>query len=606
MSRKSTTTILRQLRELMKSSKFSLQAYIVPSEDAHMSEYIAERDARRAWISGFTGSAGLAVITQKEAALWTDGRYYLQANQQLDDNWTLMKDGLPDTPSLTTWLKKVLPKDSRIGVDPWLYSNSGWTKSFHDLNKANRQLVAVEENLIDKVWTDQPPVPCNPISILDMKFAGKNWQDKVAECRTKMEAEGATILVLSALDEIAYLLNLRGSDIVFNPVFFSYVIITVKNVYLFIDPAKVTNSVREHLKGVEIKPYGQIKADLLQLIEKEVEGKIWLSDSTNYAISSAVPEDRLFNSLTPINLMKANKNETEAEGMRRAHIKDSVALCQYFMWLEQQLSNNIKVDELHGSKILENFRAEQDEFVGPSFETISSSGSNGSIIHYKVTPETNRPITKDELYLCDSGAQFKDGTTDVTRTIHFGTPTEFERDCFTRVLKGHIALTKVVFPNGVMGSRLDSLARLYLWEGGLDYQHGTGHGVGCFLNVHEGPCRISYKLLASEVALQENMVLSNEPGYYEDGKFGIRIENLQIVVKADTKNNFGNRGYLTFEPITLVPIQKKMIIKEMLTPEEVDYVNSYHKKCREVVGGLMLKQSRNDLYKWLVSQTEEL
>lgn len=606
MSRKSTTIILQKLRELMKSPKFTLQAYIVPSEDAHMSEYISERDGRRAWISGFTGSAGLAVITEKEAALWTDGRYFLQASQQLDENWTLMRDGLKETPSFTSWLTKVLPKNSRVGVDPWLFSTSKWRDSVGDLEKADQRLIAIENNLIDEIWTDQPPIPCKQVNVLEKKFTGQDWQEKVEICRKEMKKNNASLLILTALDEIAYLLNLRGSDIVFNPVFFSYVIVTKKDVYLFIDSKKVSKDVKNHLKEVEIRPYDTIKSELLNLVENENEGKVWLSDSSNYALSSIVPPDRVYNNSTPINLMKAKKNDIEANGMRRAHIKDSVALCQYFMWLEQQIADNIELDELTGSEKLEKFRAEQELFVGPSFETISSSGSNGAIIHYKVTPETNRPINKNELYLCDSGAQFKDGTTDVTRTIHFGTPTQFEKECFTRVLKGHIALTKVIFPNGVAGSRLDSLARLYLWEAGLDYLHGTGHGVGSYLNVHEGPCRISYKLSPSEVPLEENMILSNEPGYYEDGKFGIRIESLQIVVKAETKNNFGNRGFLTFEPITLVPIQRKMIDKNLLTSEEIQWVNSYHKKCREVIGKLMLEQSRSELYDWLLDQTKEL
>uniref|UniRef100_A0A8C0ET07 Xaa-Pro aminopeptidase 1 n=1 Tax=Bubo bubo TaxID=30461 RepID=A0A8C0ET07_BUBBB len=601
MSPKITTELLKQLRQVMKSPKYvqePVQAYIVPSGDAHQSEYIAPCDCRRAFISGFDGSAGTAIVTEQHAAMWTDGRYFLQAAHQMDNNWTLMKMGLKDTPTQEDWLVSVLPEGSKVGVDPFIIPADQWKRMSKALRSAGHDLVPIKENLIDTIWTDCPQRPCKPLITLDLSYTGVSWRDKIVALRSKMAERKVLWFVVTALDEVAWLFNLRGSDVEYNPVFFAYAVIGMNTIRLFIDGDRMTNpAVREHLQldstlepefKIQVMPYGSILSELQAvgagLSPKE---KVWLSDKASYALTEAIPKAyRYLTPYTPICIAKAVKNASETEGMRRAHIKDAVALCELFNWLEKEV-------------------VQQKDFVELSFATISSTGPNGAIIHYKPVPETNRTLSVNEIYLLDSGAQYKDGTTDVTRTMHFGTPSAYEKECFTYVLKGHIAVSAAIFPNGTKGHLLDSFARSALWDCGLDYLHGTGHGVGSFLNVHEGPCGISYKTFADE-PLEAGMIVSDEPGYYEDGSFGIRIENVVLVIPAETKYNFKNRGSLTFEPLTLVPIQTKMIDVNLLTQKECNWVNDYHQKCREVIGAELERQGRHEALRWLVQETEPL
>uniref|UniRef100_A0A8C0ERD1 Xaa-Pro aminopeptidase 1 n=1 Tax=Bubo bubo TaxID=30461 RepID=A0A8C0ERD1_BUBBB len=598
---KITTELLKQLRQVMKSPKYvqePVQAYIVPSGDAHQSEYIAPCDCRRAFISGFDGSAGTAIVTEQHAAMWTDGRYFLQAAHQMDNNWTLMKMGLKDTPTQEDWLVSVLPEGSKVGVDPFIIPADQWKRMSKALRSAGHDLVPIKENLIDTIWTDCPQRPCKPLITLDLSYTGVSWRDKIVALRSKMAERKVLWFVVTALDEVAWLFNLRGSDVEYNPVFFAYAVIGMNTIRLFIDGDRMTNpAVREHLQldstlepefKIQVMPYGSILSELQAvgagLSPKE---KVWLSDKASYALTEAIPKAyRYLTPYTPICIAKAVKNASETEGMRRAHIKDAVALCELFNWLEKEV-------------------VQQKDFVELSFATISSTGPNGAIIHYKPVPETNRTLSVNEIYLLDSGAQYKDGTTDVTRTMHFGTPSAYEKECFTYVLKGHIAVSAAIFPNGTKGHLLDSFARSALWDCGLDYLHGTGHGVGSFLNVHEGPCGISYKTFADE-PLEAGMIVSDEPGYYEDGSFGIRIENVVLVIPAETKYNFKNRGSLTFEPLTLVPIQTKMIDVNLLTQKECNWVNDYHQKCREVIGAELERQGRHEALRWLVQETEPL
>lgn len=589
-----------------------INAYIVPSGDAHQSEYIAPCDCRRAFVSGFDGSAGTAVITESQAALWTDGRYFLQAAEQLDSNWTLMKDGLPDTPSQGDWLSKVLPVGGRVGVDPFLMSTEVWRPLSKLLKSNGHSLVPVTENLVDLTWDDQPAPPNNAIIILDQSYTGITWQEKVKKIREKMVEKKAEALVVTALDEIAYLFNMRGSEIEYNPVFFAYAVITIDSVNLFIDDKKLDTKVEHHLKinisedastvTVTVRPYQSVKEFVADL-PRMVSGKIWLSEKSSFGIVNAVPKNRRFTNPSPIAAMKAVKNATEIAGMRRAHIKDAVTLCEFFSWLEKNVHFG-NITEVSAAEKLEEIKQDQEDYISLSFATISSTGPDGAIIHYHPSPETDKTLSTEELYLCDSGAQYKDGTTDVTRTMHFGTPSQYEKECFTRVLKGHINLCSVIFPNGVKGHMLDTLARTALWDVGLDYLHGTGHGVGSFLNVHEGPCGISQRVSLQDVNLEEGMILSDEPGYYEDGKFGVRIENLALITKCDTKYNFRNKGYLTFEPITLVPIQLKMVDAALLTQKEIDWLNDYHTICREVVGAELQRQGKKEAYEYLLRETE--
>ncbi|NWR69432.1 XPP1 aminopeptidase, partial [Centropus unirufus] len=620
MSPKITTELLKQLRQVMKSPKYvqePVQAYIVPSGDAHQSEYIAPCDCRRAFISGFDGSAGTAIITEQHAAMWTDGRYFLQAAHQMDNNWTLMKLGLKDTPTQEDWLVSVLPEGSKVGVDPFIIPADQWKRMSKALRSAGHDLVPVKENLIDTIWIDHPERPCKPLITLDLSYTGVNWRDKIVALRSKMAERKVPWFVVTALDEVAWLFNLRGSDVEYNPVFFAYAIIGMNTIRLFIDGDRMMDpAVKEHLQldstlepefKIQVMPYGSILSELqavcASLSPKE---KVWISDKASYALTEAIPKAyRYLTPYTPICIAKAVKNASETEGMRRAHIKDAVALCELFNWLEKEVVPKGTVTEIVAADKAEEFRSQQKDFVELSFATISSTGPNGAIIHYKPVPETNRTLSVNEIYLLDSGAQYKDGTTDVTRTMHFGTPSAYEKECFTYVLKGHIAVSAAIFPNGTKGHLLDSFARSALWDCGLDYLHGTGHGVGSFLNVHEGPCGISYKTFADE-PLEAGMIVSDEPGYYEDGSFGIRIENVVLVIPAETKYNFKNRGSLTFEPLTLVPIQTKMIDVNLLTHKERNWVNDYHQKCREVIGAELERQGRHEALQWLIRETEPL
>lgn len=604
---------LKRLRDCMLDTKLvpqPLHAYIVPSADSHGSEYLAECDKRRAFISGFTGSAGTAIITQDHACLWTDGRYFLQATEEMDDHWTLMREGLPTTPKQATWLCQTLSTGSVVGVDPNLLSYNTWMPFKDQLESAGHKLIPVEKNLVDLVWDDKPAVACNPVVPLPLKFSGKSIKDKLTDIRSQMHEKNASLLVLTFLDEIAWFLNMRGSDIEYNPVFFSFVIIGEKEFTIFIDAKKFTPEVEAHLKTeadgekFNIKDYNQIKTTLKDQLA-DLQGRVWICQDANYSLSSLVSSKIAVRENTPIQLMKAIKNPVEIQGMRNAHIKDAAALCCYFAWLEKNVSSG-QITEISGADKLEEFRGMQEDFRGPSFDTISSVGPHGAIIHYKPTKDSDVPIRSDCIYLCDSGGQYRDGTTDVTRTLHFGTPTDYEKECFTRVLKGQIKLGTSIFPSKIRGNYLDSFARQYLWEVGLDYSHGTGHGIGAYLNVHEGPIEVSWRTTKEDPGLDVGMFISNEPGFYENGSFGIRIEDIVQIVPAQTKHNFNNRGFLTFETVTLVPIQTKMMMVDMLTAAEVEHINGYHQKCRDVVGPLLEKQGHKEAKEWLWRETEPI
>nr|XP_019940027.1 PREDICTED: xaa-Pro aminopeptidase 1 isoform X1 [Paralichthys olivaceus] len=619
MSPKITGELLRQLRQAMRNCKFfsePIQAYIVPSGDAHQSEYIAPCDCRREFICGFNGSAGTAIVTEQYAAMWTDGRYFLQASQQMDNNWTVMKMGLKETPSQEDWLISVLPENSKVGVDPWIIAADQWKNMSKALTSAGHSLVAVQDNLIDAVWTDRPKRPSTQLRTLGLEYTGLSWQDKITTLRAKMTDRKINWIVATALDEIAWLFNLRGADIEYNPVFFAYSIVGMNTLRLFLDLTRLSDrALRDHLQldtpsqpelSIQVFPYESVHTELQAICAAlGPKEKVWICDKASCALTQVIPkEHRTPIPYTPLCLAKAVKNTTEVQGMKIAHIKDAVALCELFAWLEKEIPKG-NVTEISAADKAEELRSQQKDFVGLSFPTISSVGPNGAIIHYRPLPETNRTLTMNEVYLIDSGAQYVDGTTDVTRTMHFGTPSAFEKECFTYVLKGHIAVSAAIFPNGTKGHLLDSFARAALWESGLDYLHGTGHGVGCFLNVHEGPCGISYKTFADE-PLEAGMIVSDEPGYYEDGSFGIRLENVVLVVPSKPKYNYRNRGSLTFEPLTLVPIQVKMMNTDLLTQKERDWVNEYHRRCLEVVGAELERQGRRGALEWLVRETQPI
>ncbi|PMD14876.1 putative Xaa-pro aminopeptidase P [Hyaloscypha hepaticicola] len=591
MEKVDTTERLARLRELMKKHKVDI--YIIPSEDSHSSEYIAPCDARREYITGFTGSAGCAVVTHEKAALATDGRYFNQATKQLDANWLLLKQGLQDVPTWQEWSADQSEGEKVVGVDPTVISAPDARKLAEKIKKrGGQELLAVEENLVDQIWGEgRPPRPSEPVKVLAKQFAGKDVKTKLDELRKDLEKKKSSGFVVSMLDEIAWLFNLRGNDIPYNPVFFSYASVTPTTATLYVDESKLSSECQTYLaeNGVSVRPYERIFEDTQVLSESlavangdgQPEAKIkkfLVSNKTSWALKRSLGGDTKVDELrSPIGDAKAVKNETELEGMRQCHIRDGAALIEYFSWLEDQLNaKKVELDEVTAADKLEEMRSKHKHFVGLSFDTISSTGANAAVIHYKPERGSCSIIDPEAIYLCDSGAQYLDGTTDTTRTLHFGEPTELEIKAYTLVLKGHIALDVAIFPKGTTGFALDTLARQFLWEEGLDYRHGTGHGVGSYLNVHEGPIGIGTRIQYSEVPLASGNVISNEPGYYEDGNFGIRIENIIMVKEAETKHRFGDKPYLGFEHVTMVPYCRKLIDESLLTKREKNWLNEYH------------------------------
>ncbi|KAI9022617.1 Creatinase/aminopeptidase [Hyaloraphidium curvatum] len=594
-----TSGRLEKLRALMKERQ--LGAYIVPTEDAHQSEYIAEIDKRRAYISGFTGSAGTAVVTPAEALLWTDGRYFLQASKELDPKlWTLMKSGMPDVPTKEEWLAAKVPQGSAVGIDPRLFSTAAAKALDEALTPKGIRLDALPDNLVDAVWASQPPRPDNPVSVLEVRYAGKSAEDKLAAVREEMAKKGCGALVLSALDEIAWLYNLRGSDIAYNPVFFAYSVVKGQGQLLYMDESKLGAAAAHLPPGTEIRPYEAIYEELPAIagtLDASKE-KIWLDSRSNLALLNCVRSlpspPRIEDGKNPVLLAKAVKNSAEIAGFRACHRRDAAALCRYAAWLEKELAEGRKWNEYDAAGVLEKFRSEQADFVGLSFQTISSTGPNAAIIHYAPDAEKSDVIDRDRIYLLDSGGQYRDGTTDVTRTFHFGTPSAAEREAYTLVLKGHIALDTLVVPKGTTGYVVDCVARIPLWKKGLEYRHGTGHGVGSFLNVHEGPHGIGTRIGYNDVGLAAGMTVTNEPGYYKDGEFGIRIENVLVVREAMP-------GFLGFEHVTLVPLDRGLIVPELLDDAEKKWVDAYHKECWDAVSPLLEEGSA--AREWLKKNT---
>ncbi|KAF0316308.1 putative Xaa-Pro aminopeptidase P [Colletotrichum sp. SAR11_59] len=582
-----TTGRLSTLRELMKER--NIDVYVIPSEDSHSSEYIAGCDARREFISGFSGSAGCAVVTLDRAALATDGRYFNQASKQLDKNWLLLKQGLQDVPTWQEWSAEQSAGGKVVGVDPELITASIAKKLAEKIKRCGgSDLVALDENLVDLVWAkDRPARPKNPVVVLPETFSGKDVKSKLKDLRQDLEKKNSHAFVVSMLDEIAWLFNLRGDDIPYNPVFFSYAIITNESATLYIDKSKLGEATRAYLSdnGIAIKSYESIFEAISALrssVDRADDGlvskRFIISTKASWALKRSLGGDGLVDEVrSPIGDSKAVKNKTEMAGMRACHIRDGAALIEYFAWLEDQLvAKKAVLDEVQAADKLEQLRSKQKDYVGLSFDTISSTGANAAVIHYKPERGACSVIDPNAIYLCDSGAQFLDGTTDTTRTLHFGQPTEAEKLAYTLVLKGNIALDTAIFPKGTTGFALDCLARQHLWREGLDYRHGTGHGVGSYLNVHEGPIGIGTRVQFAEVALAPGNVVSIEPGFYEDGSYGIRIENVAMVTEVRTKHSFGDKPYLGFEHVTMVPYCQNLIEPSLLTAEEQEWLNAHN------------------------------
>ena len=547
-----------------------IKAFIIPSTDPHLSEYVAPHWMSREWISGFTGSAGTVVVLMNEAGLWTDSRYFLQAAKELEGSGiTLYKEMLPETPSITKYLSQKLKPGESVSIDGKMFSVQQVEQMKEELAAYSLQVDLFGDPL-KRIWKDRPSIPNSPAFVYDIEYAGKSCEEKVAAIRAELTKKGAYALFLSALDEIAWTLNLRGNDVHCNPVVVSYLLITQDDVIYFISPEKVTKEVNEYLKEqhVKLKNYDEVETYL-----NTFTGRNILIDpkKTNFAIYSAInPKCNIIRGESPVALLKAIRNEQEIAGIHAAMQRDGVALVKFLKWLEEAVPSG-KETELSVDRKLQEFRAVQPLYMGESFDTIAGYKEHGAIVHYSATPESDVPLQPKGFLLLDSGAQYLDGTTDITRTIALGELTEEEKTDYTLILKGHIALAMAKFPVGTRGAQLDVLARMPIWKYGMNFLHGTGHGVGHFLSVHEGPQSI--RMNENPVVLQPGMVTSNEPGVYKAGSHGIRTENLTLVCK-DKEGMFGD--YLKFETITLCPICKKGIVKEMLTNEEIEWLNNYH------------------------------
>ena len=564
---------IRALRTWMKQT--GIDAFIIPSTDPHLSEYVAPHWQSREWISGFTGSAGTVVVTGNEAGLWTDSRYFLQAARQIEGTGIdLYKEMLPETPSIPAFLSERLKKGQTAGIDGRVFATDAARSLREELAVKGIGLKCTPDPM-EQIWNGRPEMPQAPAFIYDTKYAGRTCTEKLEAIRAEMKKTEADSLLLSALDEIAWTLNLRGSDVHCNPVVVSYLLIGRDEAHYFINSRKVTPEVAAHLHeaGVSLHTYQEIESYLAQL----PAGSLMLEPGkTNYAVRSAIPQScRVIEAPSPVALLKAVRNEQETAGLRQAMRRDGVALVKFLKWLEEAVPQGTET-EISVDRKLHELRAAQPLYMGESFDTIAGYGAHAAIVHYEATPETDIPLEPRGFLLLDSGAQYLDGTTDITRTIALGPLTDEEKTDYTLILKGHIDLAMAVFPEGTRGAQLDVLARMPIWQHRMNFLHGTGHGVGHFLNVHEGPQSI--RMNENPVALRAGMVTSNEPGVYKAGSHGIRTENLVLTVPAG-EGLFGR--YLKFETVTLCPICTRGIVRSLLTPAETDWLNQYHRKVYE-------------------------
>ena len=578
-----------------------LDGFIVPLADEHQGEYVASRSRRLAWLTGFTGSAGLALILAEEAAVFTDGRYTLQIEDQTDSELYACHHITGSPPD--AWLEARLAKGMKVGFDPWLHSANQRRCFAAACGRAGAEFVACDSNPIDEVWQAQPPRPVTAITPHPVRFSGRESADKRQAVAALVQTAGAAAVFLSAPDSIAWLLNVRGGDVECAPLPHSFALLQSDGrVQWFVDPRKRVAELAAHL-GNEIYcvPPEALGAALDSLAAEGAAIQIdpagapdWAAQRLRSGGATIIKQE------DPCALPKACKNETEVAGIRAAHARDGLALTRFLHWLSQ-LDGTEGITELAAVNKLAGFRAGGAHYRGPSFDTISGAGANGAIVHYRVTPESDSPLTAGTLYLVDSGGQYLDGTTDVTRTIAIGTPTPEHCDRFTRVLKGHIALARACFPGGTTGTQLDSLARQFLWQAGLDYDHGTGHGVGAYLSVHEGPHRISKH--PSQVALQAGMIVSNEPGYYKAGGYGIRIENLVHVIAAPGLEQ-AERPTLAFETLTMAPIDRALVDRALMSEEELVWLNAYHAEVQALLTPDLAEWP--EMVEWLTRATAPL
>lgn len=582
---------LNALRKLMQER--NLSAYIIPTEDFHSSEYVGEYFKAREYMSGFTGSAGTLIVLSDEAALWTDGRYFIQAADQLvGSTIMLMKIGQPEVPTIAEYLCDKLDEKSVIGFDGRTVTER-FVRTIAEKTDSKKITFDGKEDLVDSIWENRPPISTEPVWELDVRYSGKSREEKLSDVREKMRTEKADVLLLTALDEIAWLLNLRGNDVKCTPVFMAYMLVMQERAILCVHEQILSEEICGKLSdaGVSIKPYDAIERILQDIPAKS---SVWAdSAAISYNLLHGLPEgtERIDKS-SPAVLMKAIKTPQEMEHIRAAHVKDGVAVTRFIRWLKMTVNDvtsgvgenakREKITEISAAKKLEAFRSQMEGYLGASFEPIIAFAAHGAIVHYEPTEQTDVEIKGGNLCLADTGGHYMEGTTDITRTIALGTVTEDEKRYYTMVLRGNLALGAAKFVHGVCGQNLDVLARQPLWEAGLDYDHGTGHGVGFILNVHENPQRFHWRISADgqTVVLEEGMVISNEPGIYLEERFGIRHENLVLCRKGE-KNEYGQFMYL--EPLTMVPFDRDAILPELMSDRELQWLNDYHRKVYETL-----------------------
>ncbi|MDD5586253.1 MAG: aminopeptidase P family protein [Alphaproteobacteria bacterium] len=587
---------LRALRDEIKRQK--LDGFLVPTADEFQSETLPPCAERINFLTGFTGSAGLAAVMTDKAVFFTDGRYTLQAGQQIPAGLFTIFDSAKKTPS--EWLKETARTGQKIGFDPWLHTAEGIERTKKALKKTGAELVPAASNPVDAIWKDRPAPPAAPIYAYDTTYAGQSSSDKRQKLAEELRKEGQQAAVITDPASIAWLLNVRGGDVPYTPLPLSYALLRADaTVEWFVDPRKMTSGLEVHL-GPDVLRYGVSEFPLALKRLGEMRSNVRIDPAeTPYSVAKALEDSgaAIERSENPCALPKACKNPIELEGLRAAHRRDGAALARFFAWLDENATEGKITELIAGEKLLA-CRAGAPLYRGPSFAAIAAAGPNGAIVHYRATAETNRLLEPGSLFLLDSGGQYLDGTTDVTRTVAIGTPTAEMRDRFTRVLKGHIALAAIVFPEGTTGAELEVLARQFLWPLGLDYGHSTGHGIGNYLGVHEGPQALSRR---STTPLKPGMALSNEPGYYKTNKYGIRIENIQAVIERPEITS-AERKMFGFDPLTLVPIDKRLVVFDMLSAAERKWLNDYHLRVRQAVRPLV----DNGTAKWLDEATAPL
>ena len=584
------------LRKLMKANK--IHAYYVPSADPHQSEYLPENWKLRSWLSGFTGSAGELIVGARQAGLWTDGRYFLQAGGELAGSGIdLMKQGEPGTPSMEAFVIAQLRKGQTLGMDPSTVSVAAAERFEEALEPHGIKVKFVAANLVAKLWDDRPEPSLAPVVTHSVRFAGEKVRDKLARVRAAMAEAGCKVHVVCALDQVAWLLNIRSRDILYTPVATAYVVVTDRAATLYVDPRKMVPATAAALKGrAAIKDYGEVWNDLKALGKRRQA--VWIDPgATNRRVLDCLKGASFHYASSPITAMKAVKNPVQIKHIKAAHVRDGVAMVKFLKWLEPAVRRG-KVTEMSAAAKLTALRAEGENYRDDSFATISGYGANGAIIHYSASGKSNAALKAQGLYLIDSGGQYLEGTTDITRTVALSKPTARQIECFTRVLMGTIDCTRVPFPAGTSGQRQEMFARRALWLMGQDYAHGTGHGVGQYLGVHEGPH--SLKNIPTPPLVEGNL-LSIEPGHYEADGFGIRIENLAFVVR-DRKRSHKDRTWLTFDTVTLCPIDTRLVDRKLMEPAQVAWLNAYHKRVYEKLADKLDPSHR----KWLKTKTKAI